>query len=89
MRRETEERTVLLARHMLKTGDTVRETARKFGMSKSAVHKLIRGPLKEISPLLYRQVGLLLGYHKAVKHLRGGQATKLKYESLRRQKNAC
>ena len=86
MRPETEEKTLLLARHMLRTGATVRQAAAAFHLSKSAVHKLMRGPLLQVHPGLYQEVSRLLEYHKEIKHLRGGEATRIKYCRLRREK---
>ena len=87
MRPETEEKTLLLARYIVRTGATVRQAAAAFHMSKSAVHKLMRGALKDLHPGLYREVSRLLDYHREIKHLRGGEATRIKYCRLR-QDNA-
>lgn len=83
MRRETEEKTLLLARYMLRTGATVRQAAAAHHMSKSAVHKLMRGALAAVHPGLYQEIGRLMEYHKEIKHLRGGEATRLKYQRLK------
>ena len=39
MKGQPEERAILLAQYMIETGATVRQTAAKFGVSKSTVHK--------------------------------------------------
>ena len=73
------ERILSLARYMIRTGDTVRGCARHFAMSKSTVHKTLGLPLQKLHPGLYREVRQVMDYHKAVKHLRGGEATRQKY----------
>ena len=79
-----EQQILLLARHMVLSGDTVRMCARRFALSKSAVHKMLGAPLEKLHPGLYRDVRAVMEYHKQVKHLRGGEATKQKYLSMRK-----
>ena len=74
-----EERTLALAGYMIETRATVRETAKKFGISKSTVHKDMTSRLKYINSSLYDAVSGVLAENKAVRHLRGGEATKQKY----------
>ena len=64
---------------MVEHGATVRETAHRYGTSKSTVHKLVTGRLKLIDPALYARVRLLLDTNKAERHIRGGLATREKY----------
>ena len=64
---------------MVQNGATVRETAHFFGTSKSTVHKLVTGRLKQADPSLYTQVRRVLDTNKAERHIRGGQATREKY----------
>ena len=59
---------------------TVRETARFFGISKSTVHKDVSIRLKTHNPALYSAVSKILKKNKNERHIRGGNATKLKYE---------
>ena len=70
-----EDRATLLAHYIIETKDTVRSTAKKFGVSKSTVHKDVSDRLLKINPVLAKQVR----ENKAERHLRGGMATKLKY----------
>lgn len=63
----------------METRKTVRVIAKEFGVSKSTVHKDLTERLPEISPELYNQVKELLDYHKSIRHLRGGEATRNKY----------
>ena len=51
----------------------------KFGVSKSTVHKDLTERLPEINPELANEVKEILDYHKSIRHLRGGEATKQKY----------
>ena len=74
-----EERAVDLAHYIIDTGDTVRGAAKKFGITKSTVHKQIRERLKKINPALFLEVRTILDENKAERHIRGGMATKLKY----------
>ena len=83
-----EERAVELARYIIETKDTVRSTAKKFGVSKSTVHKDVSDRLLKINPILAKQVREILDENKAERHLRGGMATKLKYLKEREQKSS-
>ena len=79
-----EERAVKTAEYIIETKATVRQTARKFGVSKSTVHKDVSERLEQIQPDLYTQVKEILEQNKQERHIRGGLATKRKY-ALRRQ----
>ncbi len=74
-----EERATRLAHYIIETKDTVRSTAKKFGVSKSTVHKDVSDRLLKINPILAKQVREILDENKAERHIRGGMATKLKY----------
>ncbi|MBQ2944471.1 MAG: sporulation transcriptional regulator SpoIIID [Ruminococcus sp.] len=82
-----EERAVELAEYIIKTKSTVRYTAKKFGISKSTVHKDVSQRLRTLSPELYKSVKEVLEQNKAERHLRGGIATKNKYLLLASAKN--
>lgn len=75
-----EERVLELADYILETGATVRAAAKKFRVSKSTVHKDITERLQEINPHLAAQVKEVLDNNKAERHIRGGLATKEKYQ---------
>ena len=77
-----EERAINLAQFFIDSKDTVRGTAKKFGISKSTVHKDVSERLLEISPTLAYEVRKVLDENKAERHIRGGMATKLKYSHL-------
>ena len=74
-----EERAITLAQYIIETKDTVRSTAKKFGVSKSTVHKDVSDRLLKINPILAKGVREILNENKAERHIRGGMATKLKY----------
>ncbi len=84
MRQEIRDRSVALGRYIVRTGATVRETARAFGMSKSAVHKDVHDRLRLIHPGLYAEVKEILDYHHAVRHLRGGAATRRRWRLMQK-----
>ncbi|QDP41627.1 sporulation transcriptional regulator SpoIIID [Radiobacillus deserti] len=73
------ERTIRIGRHLVETKKTVRVIAKEFGVSKSTVHKDLTERLPNINPELAAEVKHILDHHKAIRHLRGGEATKLKY----------
>ena len=78
-----EERAVKLAQYIIDSKDTVRGAAKKFGVSKSTVHKDVSERLKKINPGLAKEVREILEENKAERHIRGGMATKLKYSHLK------
>lgn len=82
MRREIQIRVVDAAEFIISTGATVRACARKFGVSKSTVHKDMRARLPDIDPQLAAKVDKVLGINRAERHIRGGQATRRKYAGL-------
>ncbi|MDE6048050.1 MAG: sporulation transcriptional regulator SpoIIID [Anaeroplasmataceae bacterium] len=76
---ENESRVLEMAYLMLEGRRTVREVAKRIGYSKSTVHHDLTTKLEKIDPLLYEEVKELLEYNKKIRHLRGGEATRLKY----------
>ena len=83
-----EERAIYLARYIIDSKDTVRGAAAKFGISKSTVHKDVSERMLKINPSLANEVRIILDENKAERHIRGGMATKLKYEHDREEKGA-
>ena len=77
-----EERVLELARYIIDTNSTVRAAAKKFRISKSTVHKDITERLLEINPALAAQVKQVLENNKAERHIRGGLATREKYQHV-------
>lgn len=80
------ERCEKLAEYIINTGCTVRQAARKFNVSKSTVHKDVTERLKEVNREYYIQVCEILKKNKAERHLRGGMATKKKYNLIKDDK---
>ena len=80
-----DERAIELAHYIIDSKDTVRGAAKKFGISKSTVHKDVSERLKKINPVLAREVRIILDENKAERHIRGGMATKLKYSHLNKK----
>ena len=76
-----EERAEELARYIIENKSTVRETAKRFYISKSTVHKDIVERLQGFNRGLYLDVKRVLDENKAQRHLRGGNATKEKYKA--------
>lgn len=74
------ERTIKIGRCLVESRKTVRTIAKEFGVSKSTVHKDLTERLPEINPELAKEVKEILEYHKSIRHLRGGEATKVKYK---------
>ena len=78
-----EQRACARAVYIVETGATVRTAARHFGISKSTVHKDLSQRLPQYNKLLYKQVRHVLDENKAQRHIRGGMATKQKYQKSR------
>lgn len=74
-----EERAVDIANYIIDHNATVRQTAKRFGISKSTVHKDVTDRLSAINPGLARQVRIVLDVNKSERHIRGGLATREKY----------
>lgn len=81
------ERCEVLAEYVIDTGATVRAAAHYFGISKSTVHKDLSHKLKYINPRLYGCAKEVLELNKAERHLRGGEATRRKYQKTHNNNN--
>lgn len=81
-----EERACALAVYIIETEATVRGAAKHFGISKSTVHKDLSQRLPQYNKVLYQQVRQILNLNKAQRHIRGGQATRRKYELQKQNK---
>ena len=80
MKEYIEERAIQIANYIIDENATVRQTAKRFGISKSTVHKDVTDRLNHINPALAAQARVVLDINKAERHIRGGLATKVKYE---------
>ena len=76
------QRCLSVAHYLLDKRATVRQAATAFGLSKSTVHKDMCLRLPKIDARLSKQISSLLEYNKAVRHLRGGEATRRRYQGL-------
>ncbi len=76
-------RVVEIGKYIAETKCTVRQAAGKFGVSKSTVHKDISERLSQIDSSLFEQAEQVLQFNKSQRHIRGGNATKKKYEQAR------
>ena len=74
-----EERAVEIAGYIVETKATVRQAAKKFGISKSTVHKDVTDRLIQINPALAGEARKILDVNKEERHIRGGLATREKY----------
>ena len=80
MKSYIEERAINIANYIIEENATVRQTAKKFGISKSSVHKDLAERLPTFNRTLYLQVKEVLEQNKAERHIRGGIATRKKYK---------
>ena len=79
MKEYIEERAVEIGNYIIETKATVRQTAKRFGISKSTVHKDVTTRLASLNPALARQARAVLEVNKSERHIRGGLATREKY----------
>ena len=77
-----EERAIEIANYIVKENATVRQTAKKFGVSKSTVHKDVTERLCQLNPMLASQARKVLDVNKQERHIRGGLATREKYRHI-------
>lgn len=83
MKYSIEERACELANYIITNKATVRAAAKRFGVSKSTVHKDITTRLATLNRTLYLQVQEVLRQNKCERHMRGGMATREKYAKER------
>ncbi len=74
------------AEYIVNNKKTVRDTAEIFKVSKSTVHKDMQDRLKYINTKLYKMIQDIFSYHKEIRHINGGKATKIKYLKLKNYK---
>lgn len=78
-----EQRIIKEANYFVTNRTTVRDVARKFGVSKSTVHIDLTRTLKNLDSGLHAQVREILKSNTEIRHLHGGAATKEKYSQLK------
>ena len=80
-----EERAIDIANYIIENNATVRQMAKAFGISKSTVHKDVTERLMQINPTLAKEARKVLDVNKQERHIRGGMATKEKYQHLHQE----
>jgi len=78
-----EERVIKCAEYIVATGCTVRACSAHFAISKSTVHKDVSERLRYIDLALYERTRKVLDVNLSERHIRGGLATKEKYQKER------
>ena len=81
MRDYIERRTLEMAKYIVNNNSTVRSTAKYFGVSKSTAHQDLSVRICRLNPVMASKVREILDKNKAERHIRGGMATKSKYEN--------
>ena len=79
MKERIRKRVLNVADYIIAKKCTVRAAAKRFGISKSTIHKDVSERLANINSEKYVKVYEILQTNKAERHLRGGLATKMKY----------
>ena len=82
-----EERATELAHYIIDSKDTVRGAAKKFGISKSTVHKDLHDRLKILDDIVYDKVNKIMQKHIQIRHIRGGESTRKKYQKIEKLNN--
>lgn len=82
MKEYIEERAVMIADYIIGEKATVRQAAKKFGVSKSTIHKDVTERLLQINRSLAADVRKVLDVNKSERHIRGGMATREKYQHM-------
>ena len=84
MNESIKKRVLLEAKTIIETQKTLRDMEQLVQVSKSTIHKDVTERLEEINPSLALEVKRILEKNKSERHIRGGMATKLKYEKQKR-----
>lgn len=79
MKEYIEERAMEIANYIIEEKATVRQAAKKFGVSKSTIHKDVTERLSQINASMAREARKVLDINKSERHIRGGMATREKY----------
>lgn len=80
MHEHIRKRCIRLGELLVETRLTVRALAKMTGYSKSTVHKDLTERLPKMDEVLANEAKEILAYHKSIRHLRGGEATKRKWQ---------
>ena len=79
MKQNVEDRAAMLGEYIVENKATVRRAAKQFGVSKDVAERL-----RSVDMGLYKEVSSVLAVNKAQRHIRGGMATKRKYEAQKK-----
>lgn len=79
MNKKIKNRVLSEATHMINTKETIREIAKIYNVSKSTVHKDLNERLINIDNNTYQEITKILQEHIDIRHIRGGESTRLKY----------
>lgn len=79
MKEYIEERAIAIGEYIVEKKATVRQTAKRYGVSKSTVHKDVTERLLQINRSLADEARKVLDANKQERHIRGGLATREKY----------
>jgi putative DeoR family transcriptional regulator (stage III sporulation protein D) len=77
-----QERVLQIAAYIVEYHCTVRRAATIFNVSKSTVHKDVAERLPRLNENLAQEARAVLNTNKAERHLRGGEATRKKYQEM-------
>ena len=66
----------IIADYIIETKDTIRESAKKFNISKSTVHKYIKDRLIIIDKIKYKKIKKIMDEHIKIRHIKGGESTR-------------
>ena len=73
-------RVIDIANHIINTKDTIRNTAKKFNVSKSTVHKDLQERLYQIDINKYNIIKQIMNEHIETRHIKGGESTRQLFE---------
>ncbi len=76
---ERQQRIIEISKECIRTGATVRELGEKYSVPKSTVHKYLTKYLPHISGKLAKKVRKVMDKNRAEGHIRGGEATRMRY----------
>lgn len=86
MNKIIEQRVIEIADYIINSKQTIRETAKRFNISKSTVHKDMTERLKKLDLNKYNIIEKIFENHIQIRHIKGGQSTKIKYLNLKKER---
>jgi len=85
MRIDITDRILKEAKYVIANNATIRDTGKYFGIAKSTIHKDLSEKLYSINNILANEVNEILEKNKSERHIRGGIATKNKYNKMKEE----